>query len=257
MSGINFLSENYIDQAALTILSGLENAQFPLANLKNPSTVKKFRSVGNSVVIQIDLLQTRDIDAFAVAGDATDLLGLTSVSIKTSVTTDFSLSPTISVPLSSVHNLGYVFFESRSHRYIELTLTGTGSYTEVGAVFVGSRINLPLNSFSISSFQYYYNDNSTVTANEYGQVFIDERNLQKRLVGTIQYATKEETEIIDDMIIYNKRSKPLWVILDPLNNSLNDAEYRFTIYGYLIQMPQWRAEGGQLYSATLSLRQVI
>ena len=46
MSGINFLSENLTDNATFSLSTGTENTQFPLTNLINNTTTKKFRSIG-------------------------------------------------------------------------------------------------------------------------------------------------------------------------------------------------------------------
>ena len=257
MSGINFLSENYIDNSDLSLTTGSENAQFPLSNIKNAATVKKFRSTGNTVVIEIDLQQTRALDALAIAGDATGTFGVTAASFKTSVTTDFSGSSAINVDISAEQNMGYVFFTQVSHRFVELTLTGTGSFCEVGSIFIGERINLPLNSFSVNSFKYKYQDRSRVQSNRYGQKFIDELPLIKELGGTIEYATKTEQEQLDDMFIYHGKKRPLWVFVDPDSEAMNEGKYKLTMYAYMPQMPEWRSVGGQLYSTTINLEQAI
>ena len=130
MSGINFLSDNYTDNANLSITTGAENTQFPLGNLQSDSPSYKFRSTGNTVVVEMDLSTTRAIDTIALVGDPTGSFGVTAVSVKTSVTTDFSLSTPIPISISSEHNLGIEFITEVSHRFVEITLTGTGSYCE-------------------------------------------------------------------------------------------------------------------------------
>jgi len=257
MSGITFLSENYALTSNLTLDTGTENAQFPLSNLKNEKTVKKFRSVGNAVVIVFDLLQTRDIEAVALAGDATGQFGITSASFKTSVTLDFSGSPVNSIGISTEQNMGYSIIAEVSHRYVELTLTGTGSYVEVGSVYIGPKINLQSNNLSIGSFGYGYDDNSVVSENRYGTKFIDKLPLRKTLVGSIEYATKAEQETLDDMFIFLGKTNPLWVIIDEDGNGMNEGEYKLSIYSYLTEVPSWRASGGQHYSTQLKLEQVI
>lgn len=257
MAGINFLSENFTDVADLTITTGAANAQFPLSNIQNVSTAKKFRSTGNTVVIEFDLQQTRDIDTIAIVGDATAQLGVTAVSVKTAVTNDFSGSTPIPITLSSEHNIGYEFITEVSHRFVEVTLTGTGSYVELSNIFIGKRINLTQNSFSISSFRYGYDDNSDVRQNRYGQAFIDELPLRKKLGGTIEFCTKSEQETLDDMFIKHGVHEPLWVIVDPNSDGMNVGQYKLAMYSYLEQVPEWSASGGQTYNASLDLRQVV
>lgn len=257
MAGINFLSENLGDIATLSLTTGTENAQFPLENLKINTTTKKFRSVGNSVVIVADLLQTRNLDSFAIVGDATDQLGVTTVSIKTSVTTDFSGSTAIPVTLSSEENIGYEFFTAVNHRYLEITITGTGSYAEVSKFFIGERINLPDMSFSISSFKYGRRDQSQVKENDYGQRFITTRNKVKMLSGNFEFATLSEQETLDDMFTQHGRSLPIWIILDPNSDAMNDGKFKLGMYGYMDEMPSWDAVGGKQYNSDMKMSEVI
>lgn len=256
-AGINFLSENLIDGATLSATSGDENAQFPLSNLKNISPTVKFRSATNEVIIEADLLQTRELDTVAMVGDPTGAFEVTAMSIKTSVTQDFSGSPQIDVDLSAEHGIGYKFFDEVEHRFVQITITGSGSFSEIGNIFIGKRLNIPQNTFAVNGFQYYFNDKSTVRESEYGQPFINKRPLLKRMVGRIEYATKDETESIDDLIIRHGRHTPLWIILDPDSEAQNEGKFRLSIYGRFIQVPRWTTAGARLWNATMSLRQMV
>lgn len=257
MAGINILSENLTDNATFSITTGTENAQFPLTNLVNNTTTKKFRSVGNTVVIVVDLLQTRQIDTFAVVGDATGQLGLTALSIKTSVTTDFSGSPVIPINLSVEENIGYEFITSVNHRYVEITATGSGSYVEMSKVFIGVRTNLPELSLSIDSFGYGHRDRSQSRENEYGQKFINKRNKTKLIRGNFEFATKDEHETLDDIFNAHGTSEPLWVIVDPNSDAMNDGQYKLAMYGYLDAVPEWSNSGGQQWNAPMAMSEVI
>ena len=257
MSGINFLSENLVNESTLSITTGVANSQFPLDNIKQESTTKKFRSTGNTVVIEVDLGQTREIDTIAIVGHAVDGLGVTALSVKTSVTSDFSGSTPIPITLTQEFNMGWEFITSVNHRYVELTFTGTGSFCEVSNIFIGKRINLPLNSFSIASFRYRQDDRSETRFNDYGQQFSNILNFQKRLVGTIEYCTKAETETLDEMFLEHGRHEPLWVILDPDSDAMNNGAYKLTVYGYMEKMPSFNAVGGQLFNTSMEVNQVI
>jgi hypothetical protein len=246
-----------MDDATLSITTGAANAQYPLSNLKLESTTRKFRSTGNTVVVEVDLLQTRDIDTVAVVGDATTTMGFTALTVKTSVTNDFSLSPAIPISLESEQNIGFEFFTEVSHRYVQLSFTGNGSYAEVSNIFIGKALNLPLNSFSINSFRYRHEDMSSNQFNDYGQQYSHVRSYQKRLVGTIEYCTKDEQEELDTMFLRHGRHSPLWVIVDPSNEAMNDGRGKLSMYSYMEKMPSWNAVGGQLYNAALELNQVI
>lgn len=257
MSGITFLSENLFDTASLSLTTGSENAQFPLENLKNDSPSIKFRSVGATAVILIDLLATRDIDYVAVAADPLTSFLINSASVKTSSTTDFSASMAHAIDLSEEQAIGFVNLDEVSHRYVELTLVGSADFTELGKVFIGKGLNIPLNSFSIGSFKYKTRDRSSTRENKYGTKFTDVLNQQKDLGGTIQYCTKDEQEQIDDMMIRHGQAYPLWLILDSQNQAMNNGKFKLTIYGYLETDPEWKADGGQLYSVDMLLRQAI
>lgn len=257
MSGITFLSDNLVNDAELSIVSGGENSQFPLENIKNESTAIKFRSTTNTTVIVFDLGVTSNIDIFAMTGDATSQLGVSNMSFRTSTTTDFSSSPIYTMSISAEHNFGYVEIDEVTHRYVEMTLTGSGSFAEVSNIFIGSKLNIPQNSLSIASFQYETRDNSRVTSNRYGQKFIDHRNLVKTISGTIEHCTKDETEILDDMFQSHGRSIPLWMLLDTTNTSMNDSEYRLSMYGYLDLVPGWSASGGQTYTTRIVMVRAV
>lgn len=257
MSGINFLSENLVDNASLSITTGSANAQFPLLNLQQETTTKVFRSTGNTVVIELDFGQTRDIDTIAIVGHAVNGLNVTAVSVKTSVTQDFSLSTANVLDISQEYNFGFKFISEVSHRYAQVTLTGNGSYAELSNIFIGKRLNLPLNSFSISSFTYRNEDRSESQYNEYGQKFNNILNFQKRLAGTMEYCTKTEVEQLDEMFLYHGRHNPLWIILDEGSNAMNSGKYKLSMYGYMEKMPSWRADGGQLFTAGIEMDQVI
>lgn len=257
MSGITFLSDNLYSEASVSLTTGTENAQFPLSNLKNDSPSVKFRSIGSTAVLLIDLLATRDIDHVAIAADPIESFLITSASFKTSITTDFSLSTSHTIDLSVEQAIGFKSITQVSHRYVELTLIGSGGFTEIGNIFIGKGVNLPLNSYSISSFKYSYSDQANIRRNKYGQRFIDTRNNIKSISGTIEYCTKDEQETLDNMLLEHGQSYPLWVVLDPGSEAINDGKYKLTMYGYMENEISWSASGGQLYTIQIDMRQAI
>lgn len=253
--GISFLSENLVNNANVVLTTGTENAQFPLENIKNDANAVKFRSLENTVVLRFDLQQTRTINTIAIHGDTNGTLGLTSASVKTSLTTDFSSSTPQSIPLSSDNLIGYSYIDSVDRRFVELTLTGTGVYAELSSIFIGERIELLYQNLSIGSFQYGQDDKSEVSQNDYGQKFINKRNKIKSLSGAIEFATKDEHEILDNMFIRHGKSIPLWMIVDKDGQAMNDGEYKLTIYGYLTERPNWSASGGRTYNTSVTIEQ--
>lgn len=257
MSGITFLTDNYVDNATLSLTTGTENAQFPLSNLSLDFTTKKFRSTGNTVVILIDFLVTRTVNSIALAGDATSTLGTSAASVKLSLTTDFTSSTANELDMSAEFNMGTKFIEDISARYAEVTLTGTGSYCEIGKLYIGDKLNLPYQSISIDSFNYRNLDNSEVSRNTYGQKFIDRKNITKRISGSIQYCNKVEQESLDDLYLEKGRNSPIWIILDETSAAMNSGKYRLTMYGYFNEGFTWSANGGQTYTTPVSMEQVI
>ena len=253
--GITFLSDNLIYNAVLSLTTGTENAQFPLTNVKNEATAIKFRSQENTVVIVADLQQTRTLDTFAIHGDTNEEFGLTSVSIKTSLTTDFSSAVAIPIPVSATNLMGYEYFTAVSHRYVEITLTGTGSFVEVSNIFIGERINIEQNNLSIGSFSYQTSDQSSVSENDYGQVFVNERNPIKSIGGRLEFCTKTEQEILDNMFLRHLKKKPLWVIVDKDASGMNEGNYKLSCYGYLTSEINWTASGGQHYNIGIKVKQ--
>lgn len=257
MSGINFLSNNYVDDSTLSITTGAENSQFPVNNLLNDFTTKKFRSVGNTVVVLVDFQQFLPVNSLALVGDATGNLGVTATSVKLSLTTDFSSSTAHDITLSAEFNIGWEFITEETARYAEITMTGTGAYCEVGKIYIGDRINLPNQSISIDTFNYRQVDRSTVRRNLFGQKFIDTRNFLKRIAGTLKFCTKDEQETLDDLYIDRGRTKPLWIIMDETSNAMNDGKYRLSMYCYFTEAFQWTANGGQTYSSGVRMEQVV
>lgn len=257
MAGISFLSENLTDEAVYTITTGAANAQFPIENLKSDFTTKKFRSTGNTVVFEVDWQQNRDIDFLALAGDATESLGVTAVSVKLSITTDFSSSLVYNLDLSAEHNVGFVSFDSVTARYAEVTVTGTGSYSEIGKMFIGSRVNLDQNSISISSFKFGRNDNSSIRQNKFGQKFIDIRNQTKTISGSIRHMNATETDTVDDLYVRHGKHKPIWLVMDENSAAMTEGKYKLTVYGYFSSDPSFSAAGGQNYNVNISLDMAV
>lgn len=257
MAALKFLSDNLADNATVSLTTGTENAQFPLDNLLNDSPSVKFRSQESVCVILFDLLVTRDIDFVAVAADPLESFLITSVEIKTSTTTDFSMSINYPLDLSEQQAIGYVEIPEATHRYVQVTLTGSGDFTELGKIFIGKALRFELNSISIGSFKYAYKDGSVISQNKYGQKFINKINTVKMLGGDIEFCTKDEQEDIDDMFIEHGRSLPLWMIIDQDSEAMNDGNFKLTIYGYSETDLAWSAAGGQLYTTSVNIRQGV
>lgn len=257
MSGVSFLSENLTDSATYNITTGAENAQFPISNLSSDFTTKKFRSTGNSVVFEIDWQQTRTIDFLAITGDATGVFGATAVSVKLSITTDFSSSLVYNLDLNAEYNMGLLEIDPIAARYAEVTVTGTGSYCEIGKMFIGEQVNLAYNSLAVSSFKLGREDRSKAQENIYGQKFIDIRNNTQTISGSIRYMTQDEMDTVDSLYINHGKNKPIWIVLDRASTAMIDGAYKLTMYSYFNSDPSYSAEGGQIYSVNMVLEQGV
>lgn len=257
MSAIQFVPENYLDSADVELTTGTENIQFPLSNLHNDSPSVKFRSQENSVVIEVDLKTTRPVTTVALFGDPASPFGVTSGSVKTSVTNDFSAATPTPLEVFASQDMAFTTFSEQSHRYVELTLTGGGAYVEIGALVVGEMIRMEQQNLSINDFEYGYDDLSRVQQNRYGQSFIDSLPLVKTLMGSIEFANKTEQELLDDLFIEIGIKRPIFWQVDRDAAAINEGDSKLSVYGYLSIMPKWIASGGQHYTAELSIRQAI
>lgn len=256
MCNLAILTNNYVDGADLSVITGTPNAQFPVDNIKEPFTTKKFRANGNTIEILVDLNQTRTIDTFAVTGDAITGLGFTTISIFGSGSTDFTGATEIPITVNSEYNFGFEFFTAVDYRFwkVKITTTVTG---EISNIYLGERSELTENGISQSSLNYSTSDNSTVSNNRYGQSFVNTFNRIKTISGEIEFCNKQEFELLEDIWLYHGRNRPLWFILDPNGTSVTNGQYVFSMYSYIDEDFVWSNAGAGLYNVALALRQVI
>lgn len=259
MSKLTFLSENLLTEydSDISMIVGTENPNFPISNMKRKFTTKVFRTNENDNEILIDLLQTRAADSFMLVGNALTGLGVTSVTIQGSATTNFTGITPIVVDINQEFNLGLVTFPETSVRYWKINLTGGGTYNELSNIFIGKSDIVENNSISISSFKVQTTDMSSTSTNMYGQEFTDKRSKQSNISGAIQYCNSEEVLQIDNIILRHSDRTPLWVIIDSDNNITTDGKYRFSGYFSLQNNPTWSATGYGLFNTSLKLKQVI
>jgi len=256
MCKLTFLSENYVNDADLSIITGVSDSQFPLDNIKDLRTTKVFRSSDNTVELLVDLGVTQNIDSFAIVGSSTDGLGFTALTIKGSGSTDFTGSTPINIDLNQENNFGFKLFTEVNFRYWKLEFTGTGGFTEVSKIFLGKKIQFEENSFSQSSFRYVNNDNSRVSENEYEQPFVDIRTRNKTLSGTIQHMNRTEFDLLNEIFNRHGIRTPLWILTDPEGLSATDGEFLFSIYGRFARVRAISSSGFGLYNASLQIKQV-
>lgn len=252
MSKIMFLDKNLMLNSNLSILSGTEDAQFPLSNVKHVFTTKVFRSQSNSVSILIDLKTIQACDIVAIKGSSVDGIGFTSATIEGSPTLVFAGTP-INIDISSIHNFAFKEFESTPCRYWKLTLNG-GDYVELSNLFLGSKTQMMDNSLSIG-FSYTRNTNNKVVKNAYGQRFTDTYNTVDVLTGEIKLVNDVEFDQLNELHINKGENEPLWFLLDSKGDlGISESEFLFSGYFYMKDFV-WKNIAPGLYDVNLSLEE--
>ena len=257
-SNMSFGTDNQVVGATLTILSGVENAQFPLTNIDKAFTTKVFRSTGTSCTIQIDWNSAQSIDTFMMVGNNLTGLGVTNATIEFSPTAVFAGTDINTIDLSADHNFGFSHFTSGSYRYAKLVLTGT-SYCELSNLYIGARTEIANNNFDVGSFTYSIKENFKSKANNYGQLFIDQYNQTNELSGSIKYANLTEFEQINNMYSEVGNTNPIWFMLDKAGDLSTDgsSKYLFSGYFYLNGKLGWKSVAPSLYDTKLSMIEVV
>lgn len=224
MSKATFLSDNYFLDANISLLTGTENSQFPLSNLKHTFSTKVFRSNEDEVSILIDLQQSRHVDYICLRGSCIEGLGLTNATIVGSSSLIFGTPEELEI--SQKYNIGMKKLNA-ALRYWKLTLTGV-EYVELGNIFIGPMVQMDDNNIS-QGFSYQLNTNSVVQKNLVGQRFIDTYGTQKLMSGEIKLANATEFEQINSIHEQIGENIPLWFILDENEDmSIQDAKFKFS-----------------------------
>lgn len=253
MSNLNFLSDNRLLEADLSMITGTVNAQYPLNNIKHDFTTKVFRSNEDVIEILIDLNSPTAIDAFAVVGSSVSGLGFGTMSLYGSITADFTGATEVSIDVSGNHNIGFKLWNSAgSFRYWKLVIDNTGGdYVEISNFYIGIKTELT-NGIDIGSFKYAELDNSRTVKNKYGQRFIDTFNKIKTLEGQVKYLNKTEFDTLNNLYIQNGKSIPIWLIVDPDGVMATDGEFLFSGYFYFDKDLKYSSSGPCLYDVNLN-----
>lgn len=259
MSNLTILSENLImdNSTDITMITGTENINFPLTNIKKNFTTKVFRSNENVCEILIDLKQNRPIDVISVVGSNLTGMGLTSLSYSISATSDFTGIPSTDVNVSQQYNFGYIDILPTVGRYIKLTVDNTGSFCEVSNLFIGKKLEFTYNGLSQDTFRFGIRDNSNSRSNEYGQDFVNKRNQMKFLNGNVKFANKEEVDLLDQVILRHINKTPLWIIIDKCSDVITDGNFRLSGYYRLNNRPDFSSAGPSLFNVSLTFQEVV
>lgn len=254
MSYITFLTNNLALDADVSVLSGGENSQFPLSNIQHTHTTKVFRSTSNTSEILIDLHVTTLIDSFAMVGSTTEGIGVTTVTLYASATTDFSGSTPITIDISPDHNFGFKLFDAGgSYRFWKISMSATAGYCELSKIYLGPKTQLIDNTLSGPTFSYSRKDNSKISVNSYGQRFIDMGNTLDTLSGTVKYADSSEFDTLNNIYRDHGESTPLWFITDPDGTICTDSEFLFSGYFYITKSFDWKSSGPGVFDVNIVL----
>lgn len=249
-----FGTNNYLDTATLSMISGTENAQFPLSNLKVPITGQVFRIDATSCSFLIDLGSTKTVDTFMLVGDNIEGLGVTGVTLAGSATTNFGSSTPITVALSATHNFGFVL-NGGTYRYWRVSLTGS-TKCELSNIYIGQAVTLTTNAIALGSFMYTTTENVTVDKNNYGNRFFTTYNTLKTLSGKLHLLNTTELASVRSVVQTHGKSVPVWFITDPTDAMETDAKYRYSGFFYFTQNNIFTNTNTGLWSLSLELSEV-
>lgn len=214
---------NLIDQS--TITASTENAQFPVSNLKDTRTTKVFRSATNSDNIIFDFQETSEVNGIFIVPNKRDGFGVSTITIEFNHSSDFTSPPySVSVPLSTQNNLGFVSFTSVFYRFCRVVMTSTLSYCEISKIFIGKETVL---SKSIS-FGWTFKDEelSLKTKNRYGQIFADIISRQKIFGFAFKMLNKDDVGLLNTMFDRIGETKPFYISIG--DNTIMDDYRRFS-----------------------------
>lgn len=244
-----FLAENLVKVAEISTTS--ENAQYPLANLRDDRRTKTFRSTSNDTTLIFDFQTMQDINTLAFVDSTLEGLGFTSCTLELNNSTSW-VSPPVSVPVSidTLNGFAYAYFDTvQSYRYARLTFKGSAGYVEVAKLFIGKAAQLGNLSFNYP-LNLTFNDNATVSTNRLGQRFIDEINTQREISGSISTLTKEEFQPLLEVLNYASYTRPVWLIFPEGTITVDNDQLNG--YYYLKDNPRLVLSEGNYWSVSLN-----
>lgn len=250
---LTFLDNNRVLDATLSMITGTENAQFPLTNLQKDFTTKVFRSNENVIEILVDLKISESIDAFAIVGSSATGIGFTDITIQGSGSIDFTGAAVINIDIAAEFNFGFKLFTAASFRFWKISVVQTaGSFVELSNFFIGTKTQLTQNGFSSASFVYTGRENVRIQQNRFGQRFIDKYNKINELSGSVEFVNSAEFTTINEVFMQHGRNIPLWVLVDPDGQLVDDGEFIFSGYFYFTEDIEWQSVTTGLFNIELA-----
>ena len=258
MANTVFMSDNLIPGSTFSATTGTINAQFPLSNINtDPTTnVARVGTSANKVVLVAQLAVDTSIDTIAVVGSNLDGFGYTGLSIKTSLTTDFSSAVAIPVNLNQQYVFGYAFYTGRVARNVEFTFENTGSFVEVSKIFIGTRQTITA-TYSRESFAREISRNDEITENIIGNRFVNVLNARDVITGTYPLLESPNFLVIEDLFVKHGSYLPIWVMLDQENSIFSNGEFKLSMYSYFNNMFAHDFIGGGYFNVDIDLIEVV
>ncbi len=250
-----FGTDNLIDDSTLSMITGTENSQFPLVNINVPITSKVFRSTGTTIEILVDTNTITDIDTFMFVGDSVNGMGIDTISIYGSTTTNFTSSTEIVIDLNDEFNFGFKRFTEVSYRYWKITMTGS-VYCELSNIYLGQSTEITTNAIQTGTFKYSVKENVTIKTNKYGNKFINKYNSMKSLSGQINLLNTSEYTTLSEIYNDHKLSKPLWFITCVNDELGTDSKYKYSGYFYMSKDTSFTNTNPLLWSTNIDLIEI-
>lgn len=260
MSGVKYFNYNLVTQPSTVITASSENSLFPASNIADPRSTKSFRTVTNTLSVNIvfDFLTEETVDSVLIKGDHINGgFGFSGSITIEAHNADTWGSPSFSTTMTpdALFGFGYKGFTGETYRYWRISATASSGYAEIGKIFIGEKVELLNNNIGYG-WSIENKDLSKVQKNKYGQRFIDEITTQKTIKAKLELLNKDELDTMLAMFDANGISKPVWIVVDSDEIIVNDYE-KFSSYGYFDKNPTVANSNFSLYSLSYSISEAI
>jgi len=247
---------NLVDQDATVITASTEASFYPVANLKDSRTTKKYRSTSASDNVVFDFITVEEVDTLIVRADIFTGRGFTGTLTFEANATDSWGSPAFTTTLTfqDSFNVGYkILAAAESYRFWRVVATGT-SYVELSNICIGKAF-IPSRNLS-TDLDYEERDRSTYKTNSVGQRFQTIRNIQDFFNIKFKVLSKAQVEDFMTMFDATGNTGTIWVIPDN-SEFFSPSNYRFASQFYLRKIPTYNHFSVGLYNLSLNLEEVI
>ena len=155
-------------------------------------------------------------------------------------------------------NFAYLDINATNCRYWRITLSNTGgdnNFVGCSNIFLGTATTMTNNAISYG-WEFQRIDRSTVQEGRYGQRYIDRINDQKQIRAGFELLDLDEFEIIDDMFKWCGKHTPIWLIVDPDEVIVNNANV-FSGYFLFTERPSFTNTAHGLMNTSFELIEVV